>query len=29
MDKITHKVHYEQWTAIINEYLSSEIPKAT
>lgn len=29
MDKITHKVRCEQWTAIINECLASGMPKTT
>lgn len=29
MDKITHKVRCEQWTAIINECLASGMPKIT
>lgn len=29
MDKITHKVCCEQWTAIINECLASGMPKTT
>ena len=29
MDKITHKVRWEQWTAIINECLASGMPKTT
>lgn len=29
MDKITHKIHCEQWTAIINECLASGMPKTT
>ena len=27
MDKITHKVRCEQWTAIVNECLASGMPK--
>lgn len=29
IDKITHKVRCEQWTAIINECLASGMPKTT
>ena len=29
MDKITHKIRCEQWTAIINECLASGMPKTT
>ena len=29
MDKITHKVRCEQWTAIVNECLASGMPKTT